>query len=149
MIHPRVQLVTAEVVATMRGISRDSVYELVDGADDANGAFMWVFDVGTSVSRELRFWARELREPVAVRNFSLEEVIGQLVPRRDLVPGQFCGLPNWQVGELLRVSKGTLINLRPELNAEARSGGIYIPRPALEDFFRRRWLFAGVANTNR
>ena len=141
MIHPRVQLVTAEVVATMRGISRENVYELVDGGTDT---FMWVFNVGQGNKRELRFWTRELREPVAVRDFHLDEVVRQIVPRRDLVPGQFCGMPNWELVDLLRLTRPALMDLRDELCGEARSGGIYYPRPAIEDFFRRRWLFAGV-----
>jgi hypothetical protein len=144
MIHPRIHLVSAEVVATMRGVSREQVYELVDGgAAGGKDAYLWVFNVGTFRERELRFWAQELREPAASRGLSLDEVVHRLVPRRDLVPGQFCGLPNWQVGELLRLRRQQLLNLRQELQAVPRSGGIYIPRPALENFFKRRWLFAG------
>lgn len=142
MIHPRVQLVSAEVVATMRGISRENIYELLDGGADT---FNWVFNVGTSERlREPRFWTRELREPVAVRDLALDEVIRQIVPRRDLLQGQFCGLPKWQVAELLRVSRRQLLELNGELPAVPHAGGMYVAREKIEHFFRRRWLFAGV-----
>lgn len=142
MIHPRVQLVTAEVVATMRGIPRELVYELVDGGTDS---FMWVFNVSTSPRlRDPRFWTRELREPVATQIFGLEEVIQQLVPRRDQLPGQFCGLPKWQLGDLLRVSRRQLLELADELPAEPHLGGMFVRRSHIEAFFRRRWLFANV-----
>jgi hypothetical protein len=153
MIHPRVILVTAEVVATMRGISREAAYALADGADfnfpfsSGPAAYQWVFNVAThpTSERELRFWARELNTPAAVQTLTLDEVIRQIVPRRDIVPGQFCGLPNWQVGDLLRVSRATLLGLRRELQAVPHAGGIYVPRAALETFFRRRWCYASPA----
>jgi len=151
MIHPRITLVHAEVVATMRGISRESVYELVDGAGDGDlGAFVWVFNVCASPGlRELRFWSRELHEPLSVRGFDLEEVIRQIVPRRDALPGQFCGLPNWQVRDLLRVSRATLMELRDELDTVQYKGGLYVPRESLENFFRRRWCFAATLPKQR
>lgn len=143
MIHPRVILVHAEVVATWRGVSREMVYDLVDGGGDEMGSLLWVFNVCASLGREreLRFWARELREPQAVKDFSLDEVIRQIVPRREAVPGQFCGLPNWQVRDLLRVSRRTLLDLRGELGTVQHQGGLYVPRATLENFFRRRWCF--------
>jgi hypothetical protein len=146
MIHPRVNLVHAEVVATMRGVSREAVYDLVDGAGSDGESYLWVFNVCACPKREreLRFWSLELNNPKAVRSLNLEEVIKQIVPRRDVVPGQFCGLPNWQVRDLLRVSRRTLLDLRPELGSVPHNGGMYVPRAELEKFFRRRWCFAST-----
>ncbi len=146
MIHPRVNLVHAEVVATMRGVAREAVYDLVDGVGNNGESFIWVFNVCARPNREreLRFWSRELNQPAAVRGLLLEEVIRQIVPRRDVVPGQFCGLPNWQVRDLLRVSRRTLLDLRSELGSVPHNGGMYVPRVALESFFRRRWCFAAT-----
>jgi hypothetical protein len=143
MIHPRVTLVTTEVVATMRGISREAAYSLADGGL-GDECFMWVFNVATNPEREreLRWWRRELETPLETRSLSLEEVIRQIVPRRDVLPGQYCGLRNWEVGELLRISRMALLTLREELQAEPRNGGIYVPRAALEKFLRTRWCYA-------
>ena len=153
MIHPRVILVSAEVVATMRGISREAAYALADGVDEVPltsgpSTYQWVFNVGTNPTheRELRFWSRELNQPEAVSGMTLDDVVRQIVPRRELLPGQFCGLRNWEVGELLRVSKVTLLALRRELQAVPRAGGIYIPRASLENFLRHRWCYAQTSN---
>ena len=149
MIHPRVTLVHAEVVATLRGVSREAIYDAVDGADGTGDSFMWVFNVCASAQREreLRFWSPELNAPETVRGLNLEEVIRRIVPRRDVVPGQFCGMPNWQVRDLLRVSRRTMLDLRDELQAVPHQGGIYVPRAGLESFFRRRWCFAATNKT--
>jgi hypothetical protein len=145
MIHPRVQLVTAEVVATMRGVSRETVYAWADGGF-GDESFLWVFNVASRTSeRELRFWKTEIETPAATRRLALNAVVAQIVPRREALPGQFCGLPNWQVGDLLRLSRQQLLNLREELGAVPHNGGIYVPRANLEQFFIRRWCYQNHA----
>ena len=134
MIHPRVHLVTAEVVATMRGISGESVYHRVDTGD----GWMWVWNVGAARGRELRFWSRELREPAATKSFQLEDVIRQIVPRREL----FGSVQKWEVCDLLRVSRYQVSEL--QLPFVPRAGGMWIATGDLENFFRRRWLFAST-----
>ena len=154
MIHPRIIMVSAEVVATMRGISREAVYALADGANfeiplsSGPSTYQWVFNVAANPTREreLRFWTRELNQPAAVSAMTLDDVVRQIVPRRELLPGQFCGLRNWEVGELLRLHKSSLLSLRRELQAVPRAGGIYIPRASLENFLRRRWCYAQTSN---
>ena len=42
----------------------------------------------------------------------------------------------------------TLLDLRPELGSVPHNGGMYVPRAALENFFRRRWCFAATAPPN-
>ena len=154
MIHPRVQLVSADYIATMFGVSKEAVHDNNTGwkraeCDEAL-AYRWVFNVASdqNVKRELRFWSREVSDPRGTRSLQLEEVIRAMVPRRDVVPGQFCGLRNWEVGDLLRVSRAVLLELREELQARPHNGGIYVPRAALEDFFRRRWCFANCVRAN-
>jgi len=146
MIHPRITLVTADYIATERGISVEAVHEMVDGLGDNAESFTWVFNIAPAmnIKRELRFWAKEVINPAQASGLSLEAVLKAIIPRREAVPGQFVGLCNWEVRELLRVSRRTLIELREELKAVPHNGGIYVPRQALEDFFRRRWVFASV-----
>ncbi len=145
MIHPRIILVTAEVVATMRGVAREVIYQMADGAYGGE-SYLWVFNIATNPEREreLRFWSREINAPAATKNLSLSQVVQQIVPRREGLPGQFIGLRNWEVGELLRVPNVTLLALRGELQAVPHNGGIYVPRAALENFFARRWCYANV-----
>jgi hypothetical protein len=121
----------------MRGVSDETALSLADGE------LQFVFDIAPKpkTKRELRFWVREVENPKAVAALTINAVIAQIVPRRDAIPGQFCGLRNWEVGNLLRASRATLISLRDELAARPRSvGGIWIPRSALENFLRSRWL---------
>jgi hypothetical protein len=59
-------------------------------------------------------------------------------------PGQFAGLRNWEVGELLTLSRRRLIELREEWRAINRDGCIWVPRANLENFLRRRWVFASA-----
>ncbi len=153
MIHPRVIFVRAAYIAAIRGVSVESVYDLVDGAGNFRpepkakspepDSYTWVFNVSAGRMRELRFWSREVDHPDATRGLSLDRVIHYIVPRRDQVPGQYAGLRNWEVGDLLSLSRKQLIQLRGELHAHNREGTIWMPRAALEDFLRRRWIFSG------
>lgn len=132
MIHPRITLVTAEVVATMRGCSCEAVYQRVD----TDAGWQWVFNVGTGRERELRFWSREQLQPAETRSLQLPEVIQQIVPARNLSGGY----QKWEVGELLRVSRQRLLEL--DLRFAPRNGGMWVAQVDLENFFRRRWLFS-------
>ena len=132
MIHPRVHLVTAEVVATMHGISCEAVYHRVDTAE----GWMWVWNVGAGSERSLRFWSRELTGDTS--KLALDAVIHQIVPRREMSGG----LQKWEVAELLRVSRRQLLDL--DLRFVPRAGGMWIATTDLETFFRRRWLFANT-----
>jgi len=132
MIHPRIILVTAEVVATMRGLTCEAVYNQVD----TDTGWQWVWNVGGGRERSLRFWSKEQNFPEATRNLRLEEVIGQLVPRRELSGG----FQKWEVAELLRVSRRQLMDL--EMPFVPRHGGMWIPAEELKNFFRRRWCYA-------
>ncbi len=144
MIHPSVQLVSAETVASIRGLPRAAIYKVADG-NFAGCSYNWVWNVGTGSERELRFWSKEVNDQKSVAHLSIDQVIQHIVPRREKIPGQFCGMRNWEVGDLLRVSNITLLALRKELEVVAREGGIYIPRHSLENFFRRRWCYADTA----
>jgi hypothetical protein len=146
LLPPRIPLVSANFVATMRGQRLETFLESVGSAVKGE-SLMWVFDVSPRMTnkRLLRFWSNELHDPAGAKKLTLEQVVKQLVPRRDAVPGQFVGLRNWEVGDLLRVSNSTLLEMHKELRAVSRDGGIYIPRAALEDFFYRRWIFANTA----
>jgi hypothetical protein len=142
MIHPRIILASADAVATHRGVSLEAIYDQVDGGF-GDESFLWVFNIASDLNakRELRFWSREINAPESTRSLDLEDVIKAIVPRRDALPGQFCGMRNWEVGDLLRVSRPMLLDLRVELEAVPHNGGIYVPRAALEKFFRRRWCY--------
>jgi hypothetical protein len=56
------------------------------------------------------------------------------------VPGQREGLHNWEFRHLLRLSKPTACELRKELGIRGTIRHLFIPRPRLEQFFRRRWV---------
>ena len=145
-IHPRITLVTTEVVGSVKGCSREQVYDQVDGGRDT---FLWVFDVSAELGksrRELRFWTRELERPAEVRGLKLVEVLPLIVPRRDLFPSQFPGLPYWQVRDLLRVSRELMLQLRTEMQIELRSGAMWVRRDSIETFLRRRWVSAATEN---
>jgi hypothetical protein len=106
--------------------------------------FLWVFNVGVGNSRELRFWTGEIASPRQVRQLKISEVVRRIVPRREL-PGQYCGLRNWEVGELLRVPRQTLITLRADLGAVIHDGGVWVPRAAVERFLTHRWIYGQPA----
>jgi len=126
-----------ETVSCVLGLSVDRIYELVE-----SGRYLWVWNVtaGASGRRELRFWAREINDPAAVSNFTLDTVIEAAVPRRNHIRGQYNGLRNWEFRQLLRLSKPALHNLRRELCIRGRRRHLFVPRAKLERFFRRRWL---------
>ena len=152
MIHPAVMLVSAEVVATMRGISREAVYALAEETrltahGPAGGSLLWIFNVSTRESgdRELRFWSTELANPLAVQCLTIDQVVARVVPARVALPGQFPGLSFWQAGDLLRVSRASLLELRPHLAPEDHRGCLYVRAETLRNFLKRRWLFAGHA----
>lgn len=134
MIHPRVHLVTAEVVATMHGISCEAVYHRVDTAE----GWMWVWNVGAARGRELRFWSKEQLFRTETKNLELNEVVRKLVPTRALSGG----MQKWEVCDLLRVSRYQVSEL--QLPFIPRAGGMWISTSELENFFRRRWLFAST-----
>jgi hypothetical protein len=138
LFHSTVKLVPASFVAILRGINDEAALAL---ADDH---YQWVWDVSINRKRrDLRFWTKELEDRKVVSNLSLDQVIEQIVPRRDLVPGQFCGLCNWEVTDLLHISRRHMINLRKELGSPRRADGkVWTRRQALERFFRERWLGA-------
>jgi hypothetical protein len=131
MIHPRVQLVTADFVGTLHGLSTEAVYKRVD----TDEGWMWVFNAGTGTERALRFWKREQVEPLATRCLHLEEVIRQIVPPRQLSGGW----QKWEVADLLRLSRRRLMELN--LNFQPRNGGLWLPQAELTHFFRTRWLY--------
>jgi hypothetical protein len=134
-IHPRIKLVTAEVVASIRGISREAIYD--ESLAESDLQYIWVFNVSANPDkegeRELRFWTRELQDPAQVQTLSLDDVINQILPGRPT-------LANWEVRDLLRLSREHLRRLRPELEATELNNTIQIPRSGLEKFFRRRWI---------
>jgi hypothetical protein len=131
IVHPSIKLVSPEVVATIRGISRESLYE----QSLAGGLYRWVFNVGSNPAREreLRFWARELKDPAAVRTVTIKTVIDQILP-----PGP--PMSNLQVCDLLRVTRPHLFSLRAELQGKAHNNRIFFARTALVKFFQRRWI---------
>lgn len=139
-IHKRSVLVGADTVASVRGITIEKVYELVDGGlGDEKLLWVWDMSSGGRDRRNLRFWAREINEPRTTDRLTLENVVQLIIPRRTAIKGQFDGLRNWEIVSLFRLEKPQVISLREELKADLRDDGVYYPRPALEDFLRKRW----------
>jgi hypothetical protein len=133
MIPSHVQLVTADFVGTLHGLTTETVHHRVD----TGAGWMWVFNVGTGDERALRFWKREQFAPQAVRGFDLEAVIAEIVPDRARARWQ-----KWEVASLLRVSRQHLVGLG--FDFESENGGLFIPQQDLRAFFRQRWLFAST-----
>jgi hypothetical protein len=126
-----------DTVSCVAGLSVDQVYDRVE-----SGAFLWVWNVssGASGKRELRFWSREINDPVSVTNLTLDAVIKAIIPERAHVPGQRDGLHNWEFRHLLRLSKSSVSELRKELCVKGTIRNLFIPRENIEQFFQRRWL---------
>lgn len=135
----RTALVRVHVVADLRGISSEQVLDMADGE------FQWVWNVCPSEGRrELRFWCGEIHNPAAVAGLTLDEVIRLILPNA----ADKRGFTSSELADFLRVQRGTMLGLYAELGAVRTAGErgnpVFIPRPAVDRFLRRRWLFAGV-----
>jgi hypothetical protein len=139
-IHPTAVLVDASVVAAVRGVPVDRVFNWVDG--DRNNWLLWVWNVGAQNhgKRELRFWSVEINQCEPVASLAIETVIDRIVPRRNL-PGQSVGLRNWELAALLNISRSSLQALRGELAFRETDEGIFYGRETIVSFLQRRWLF--------
>lgn len=126
-----------DTVSCVVGLSVARIYDLVE-----SGRFLWVWNVSSGVGarRELRFWSREINDPASVAGLTLDAVIKSVIPDRNHVPGQRNGLHNWEFRHLLRLSKPTACELRQELGIRGAIRHLFIPRPRIEQFFRRRWI---------
>jgi hypothetical protein len=132
-INTRTVLVDTNTVRAARGVDADSVLAATDA-----GELRWVWDVSAAAAaerrvRELRFWAREVIMPEGTRGLTLEQVLECIVP-----PGRetFAGT---QVGQLLMVSRPTMLALYAEMSAVLVGRAITVPRRGLERFLRSRW----------
>jgi hypothetical protein len=133
-----------DTVSCVVGLSVARIYDLVE-----SGRYLWVWNVSSGVGarRELRFWSREINDPASVAGLNLDAVIKSVIPDRGHVPGQREGLHNWEFRHLLRLSKPTACELRKELGICGKIRHLFVPRPRLEQFFRRRWI--GNVNCRR
>lgn len=119
-----------EAVVGVTGLPARRILELVDCGD-----YLWVWNVSNAAGgrRELRFWSPEINDPAATGHLSLDEVLARVLPQKRPAIRQ------WELEGLLQMQTATLITLRDELEAREENGRVYIPRPALEKFFRARW----------
>jgi len=132
-------LLRVQTVADLRGVPEKRIIELADLH------YTWVWNVSSGTCRRaLRFWNQEVLNPAATAGLCLSQVIERLLPRPNLLPGQFDGLRSEQVITLLRLHRSSLHELRDELGGVERYGNLCIPRAGLESFLRRRWLLADV-----
>lgn len=80
-VNPRVSLLTLYTVRALRGTNTEAVKRDVE-----SGKYLWVFDFSISKnapdsrSAALRFWFIELLQQPGVRDLSLENVVGQILP---------------------------------------------------------------------
>jgi hypothetical protein len=126
-----------ETVSCVAGLSLDQIYEMVD-----RGRYLWVWDisVGYGSKRALRFWSREINDPISAAKLKLDAVIGIAIPFRAHISGQYDGLRAWEFRDLLRISKPCLHAMRHELGVCGTTRNLFIPRASIEEFFRKRWV---------
>jgi len=140
LFHPSVKLVPVSSLAVLRGVSDETAIEMAE-------CLQWVFNIAPrpNYKRELRIWVREIKEPQAVLNFTPDQVIDEIFPRRPALPGVWGGFSNGDIGRVLRVSRKTMIALRGELAAVSRpdrGGEIWVKRESLVRFLKRRLIGA-------
>lgn len=141
VVNARTPLAKAASVSFFTGQPIETVYARADGGSAPGDALQWVFNVATNPQgkiRSLRFWVPEFAQNPKPKVQNLEAVINLILPvsRREFQPGE--------VQKILQVRHNTLLDLRRELNGQARSRCWIYPRAGLVNFFRARWLGAAA-----
>lgn len=114
LLSPRVPLVGMDTVVAARGESVHIIEKYVE-----QGHLMWAFDVAVKQGhkRDLRFWnkevspfaARRSEELAVLHKMDVDAVVKDILgDRPTYTPGELC--------LLLRISRPTLMRLRPELS---------------------------------
>ena len=128
----RVVLVDVYLVRAHFGCTAENIFRRVDDATRPDH-LRWVFNlsVGKGRRRNLRFWLRELIEPETCAGLTLGQVVDLILGRRQ----------NFRRGEL-EVEWVCNASLFTRL-IHARAlilHGTTIPRQALANFLRARWI---------
>lgn len=130
LVNSQVFFLNVASVAALLGWNRPKIKKSVD-----SGLFLWTFNFSFATNageprlNGLRWWVGELAEPKAVREFTLERVIQEILgtTRFNFEPGDIC--------RRFQISKVQLGKVREELNAPLGK----IKRPDLVEFLEKRW----------
>jgi hypothetical protein len=132
-IADRQMLVSANTVRAMRGITYESIMQLIQ-----RGELKWVFDIAAKQApkhtRDLRFWLPEILDPPAMAKLKLADVISEILPRgrRSITSSEMC--------RIFLTDRTTIKKRAVQWAAVKRDGVWYMKRATLAAWLSQRWI---------